>query len=287
MALNLCRQGLVWPFHSRSGSSLVHWSDSSVSVPHSAAWWHQVRRRDSRCTKPARQPVSVWSLSWAGENQRKFGVFITGNYSIAQHAHFYWLILIYFTLKSFHSAVNVDAELPVETCKFFLKICAAENMRIRSSDHLCPHTRIFTQFFQEKWIWDICPLRKATEQRNSLIGSREPFLSGTTCALYRHFPHKLSQLSLFPKFQAGALPHTREHRFLDRYTAPETTQRWRDRLWNSNVLSIRSTLELSLRIRSFLEEWAASPGLKPQEAIIYPSGCQRLTDPSTAATGTS
>lgn len=119
--------------------------------------------------------------------------------------------------------------------------------------YLCPHTGSFTQFFQEKWIWDICPLMKATAQRNSRIGSRESSPSVTVCALYTHFPHKLSQLSLFPIFQVGALPHTREHRFLGRYTAPATTQRW-DRVSDSNIPSSTSWM-LSLRSRWSEASW--------------------------------
>lgn len=173
---------------------------------------------------------------WRVENQRKFlflslrfWVFITGNNSllILSCATFSFLFIhsnIFYTKILF---IQLEKSMlnSVETYQFLLELCAAENLR-RSSYHLCPHTRIFTQFFQEKWIWDICPLRKATEQRNSRIRSRESFLSVTMCALYKHFPHKLSQLSLFPIFQVGALPHTREHRFLGRYTAPEATQRW-------------------------------------------------------------
>lgn len=106
---------------------------------------------------------------------------------------------------------------------------AANNLSITETMVLMlfmPDMSFFTRFFQEKWIWGICPLKKATEQKSDLIKSRESFLSVTVCALYKHFLHKLSPLSLFQKFQVQALPHTREHRFQGHCTAPETTQRW-------------------------------------------------------------
>lgn len=120
------------------------------------------------------------------------------------------------------------------------------------------YMRFFTQFFQGKWIWGICPLKKATEQKNDLIKSRESFLSVTACALYKHFLHKRSPLSLFHKIQVPALPHTREHRFQGHCTAPETTQRW-ERLSTcpkviemaskkSNIQSIGNNVEWLFRL---------------------------------------
>lgn len=137
-----------------------------------------------------------------------------------------------------------------------------------------PQHENLTQFFQGKWIWGICPLEKATEQRKSLIASRESFLSVTACAPYTHFLHKRSQPSSFQRFRVGVLPHTREHRFRGHCTAPETTQtgeaehvsekgqrRWKTH--KNNVQSMQSAVELRLRRQGQQSEASrSSPGPK-------------------------